>query len=703
MRRATTMESRRVAFSLTFALPPAMALAVAMVLTALPAPAQVLGNWQFSEAAGNTGTTADSSGQGYDGALIGFDAGNGLNGAGQMVFAANNANRIVTTLPLSQLNNDFIVDLTFTYAGQPNRSWTPLLGSSHAPYSGNEIFYIGKNNGNTLLNLNLAGLYGGNVTPPVTFFDGSQHRLVMTFSRSAGQLKLYADGSDTPFATLSPNRSPGYFIGNSSLLIGATGHGFSGGEVWVGSLDSVIIHNAIIESSIEITQQPSSVSAPAGTITNLAVTVTGDNPRYQWYKDTAPLPEAAGASLVFDPLQASDEGNYHVVITNSSGAVTSMVATVTITAPDTTPPALEFVWARGEATRVTVVFTERVAVTTASDVWNYIITDAQGSSLGVLAASLADDGRTVTLTTNPMEEESQYTLEVIGIEDRAVPPNTMASGTQPFVFSMLIGHWPLDGDGTDLAAGNHGVIAGSVGTVPGRIGEALQFDGNAANHVAIPSSPLYSLTSFTLSAWVYFPDTIPSGWRTIVEHNRSGANWYGLWKASSGNRFHFRWGNLGTVSADFTTDIIPDQWYHVAATYEDNVAMLYLDGQLIQTVPDATAPTSITPAAVRIGANLAGGEGFPGIIDDVRIYGRALAAPEIVALATPAGAPEFLMPVLSNGQIILNWTGTGRLEWAAGVAGPWAEVTPQPTTPPYAENLVPGANRYFRLNATPAP
>lgn len=62
--------------------------------------------------------------------------------------------------------------------------------------------------------------------------------------------------------------------------------------------------------------------------------------------------------------------------------------------------------------------------------------------------------------------------------------------------------------------------------------------------------------------------------------------------------------------------------------------------------------------------------------------------------------PEFLPPTIVNGQIRLDWTGTGQLEWATAVTGPWTPITPAPT-PPHLEVVAPGQNRFFRLLVTP--
>ena len=56
----------------------------------------------------------------------------------------------------------------------------------------------------------------------------------------------------------------------------------------------------------------------------------------------------------------------------------------------------------------------------------------------------------------------------------------------------------------------------------------------------------------------------------------------------------------------------------------------------------------------------------------------------------------FLPPAVSNGQVALNWTGTGNLEWAPTLLGPWTPITPAPGKP-YAEAIVTAQNRFYRL------
>jgi uncharacterized delta-60 repeat protein len=90
-----------------------------------------------------------------------------------------------------------------------------------------------------------------------------------------------------------------------------------------------------------ITTQPASLTNAAGTYPKLTVVAAGTAPlAYQWFKEAQPLPAtdtaysgAQSALLTVNYAQKADEGQYWVVITNSFGAVTSSVATLTVQDP----------------------------------------------------------------------------------------------------------------------------------------------------------------------------------------------------------------------------------------------------------------------------------------------------------------------------------------------------------------------------------
>lgn len=59
--------------------------------------------------------------------------------------------------------------------------------------------------------------------------------------------------------------------------------------------------------------------------------------------------------------------------------------------------------------------------------------------------------------------------------------------------------------------------------------------------------------------------------------------------------------------------------------------------------------------------------------------------------------PKFTSSTVSNGKLTLTWTGTGRLERAPAVIGPWTPISPSPTSP-YTEDVLPNEkSRFYRL------
>jgi pectin methylesterase-like acyl-CoA thioesterase len=72
-----------------------------------------------------------------------------------------------------------------------------------------------------------------------------------------------------------------------------------------------------------VTTQPADTNATIGSPTSLSVAATGDGLFYQWFKNGALIPGATQAALNFPSAQVADSADYYVVVSNSSGSVTS--------------------------------------------------------------------------------------------------------------------------------------------------------------------------------------------------------------------------------------------------------------------------------------------------------------------------------------------------------------------------------------------
>jgi len=107
--------------------------------------------------------------------------------------------------------------------------------------------------------------------------------------------------------------------------------------------------------SLEVSRAPVIAYTPSlqhkavfvGTATSFAVTSFGDQPQsVQWRLDGSELLDKTNKTLNFAPVQPADEGDYTVVITNASGAVTSAPARLYVV-----PPSTELI--RGDFTNAT--------------------------------------------------------------------------------------------------------------------------------------------------------------------------------------------------------------------------------------------------------------------------------------------------------------------------------------------------------------
>ena len=91
--------------------------------------------------------------------------------------------------------------------------------------------------------------------------------------------------------------------------------------------------------------QPASQMAAAGSAVSLSVVAGGTTPlRYQWRLNGIAMLGATNAGLGFASIQLANAGNYSVVVSNLAGAVTSVVASVTVSSDDTDGDGMPDVW-----------------------------------------------------------------------------------------------------------------------------------------------------------------------------------------------------------------------------------------------------------------------------------------------------------------------------------------------------------------------
>jgi hypothetical protein len=224
------------------------------------------------------------------------------------------------------------------------------------------------------------------------------------------------------------------------------------------------------------------------------------------------------------------------------------------------------------------------------------------------------------------------TPDGIHIRFAGVVDNAKCSGIEIFEFTdeSVVGPEPIawwhfdERRGTiayDSIGSNHGTVQGAAWT-SGKVAGALSFDG-VDDVVTTPVNIEQAGRSegVTLCAWVY-PESIEWGRHQVISTDDGGYDWSLLCEGETWQVF------IGNESANTELAVNPGQWQFVAAVFEPNSGVWFYKNDQKVFIPSIDYDTSDNNIAI---GNNPGpwDECFPGKIDEVRVYDRALSADQI--------------------------------------------------------------------------
>jgi hypothetical protein len=237
----------------------------------------------------------------------------------------------------------------------------------------------------------------------------------------------------------------------------------------------------------------------------------------------------------------------------------------------------------------------------------------------------------------------------------------------------IIGHWKLN-DGTGTVAvdssgnGNDGTLMGDPQWVQGKMGGALDFDGVGDYVNCGNAAILGDMDEITVAGWLTIRST-PTAWASVVA---KGENAWRLSANNTATSFHFgiTWYQNPNYSVNGATAIGFNEWHHVAGTFDGTTLRIYLDGVLDGSV--ATTLTIGTAATnMLISENPeATNRYWNGLIDDVRVYNRALTQAEIQFIMTDTGEEPQLASAPSPGDGATDVCRDAVLSWTPGDYAP---------------------------------
>jgi formylglycine-generating enzyme required for sulfatase activity len=195
----------------------------------------------------------------------------------------------------------------------------------------------------------------------------------------------------------------------------------------------------------------------------------------------------------------------------------------------------------------------------------------------------------------------------------------------------LQAYWNAENGATDVTGNGHdGSFFGDAATITaGPFGKAFSLDG-AGDYISIGDELDMGASDFTLSAWIN-GDPFMNQWGRIFD--KGYASGYSLHRRGFDNHIGFEMQNSGNFFGT-ETPLIDGAWHHVALVKSGVSVKIYADGvaENTHTVSGASQNNSLP---LLIGFNP--GEGimgfWKGLLDELRIYDRALAPAEIAVLA----------------------------------------------------------------------
>lgn len=230
------------------------------------------------------------------------------------------------------------------------------------------------------------------------------------------------------------------------------------------------------------------------------------------------------------------------------------------------------------------------------------------------------------------------------------PPTPAPAGTLISALSFNEGSGTVAGDSS--GSGNGAVLSGASWAA-GRNGSALNLSG--AGYASLPSGLEDNAADFSFSAWVFWRGG--QSWERIFDFSdgttlgsASGKYMFLTGKNSltSTLRFSIATAGYGTAeNLDGTSALPLNQWVHVAFVLEGGTGRLYRNGTLESSGLITIDPSALAAVNNRLGqSGFAGDPLFDGMLDDVRIYSRALSQAEVQAdMNTPVGGtPTALAP-----------------------------------------------------------
>lgn len=180
---------------------------------------------------------------------------------------------------------------------------------------------------------------------------------------------------------------------------------------------------------------------------------------------------------------------------------------------------------------------------------------------------------------------------------------------------------------------NHGEMKGDPKHVAGKFGKALKFNG-VSEFVEIPHHESLTVDQdVTVMAWIHTarhtgPDE--ARWQGIMAKSNNPRS-YSLWTDNDNKCLHFSVGPPQGGGSVCQGEVKLNEWQHVVAQVDGVTHRYWLNGEKAGEFGDKKPPPGKADTQnVRIGRTHEGQREFLGMMDEVRVWNRALSEEEVI-------------------------------------------------------------------------
>jgi hypothetical protein len=221
------------------------------------------------------------------------------------------------------------------------------------------------------------------------------------------------------------------------------------------------------------------------------------------------------------------------------------------------------------------------------------------------------------------------------------------ASTPAFVSDGLVAYYPFNGNAKDESGNGNDLVNNGVALTKGIKGtenSAFKFDGDSFMQAS--DSETLQLVDFTVSMWIK-PEPWTNNTALLMKDEHAGGQNYGLWLNNpTGNSVNNPvvqfYSNSPKAGGGYIGDgvhqekpVSTETFTMVIGTFSENKLNLYVNGIKAVTKETSIKPEpSKRPLFIGYDGGFQGGRynKFKGVMDNVRIYNRALSAEEVKAL-----------------------------------------------------------------------